>query len=60
MGRGLRRWPQVESHGVDTAAGQEPRGLPRWFEERERMPKRQKQSPCRMPCLKLAEEAGSW
>ena len=29
MGRGLRRWPQVASYGgVDTAAGQEPRGLP--------------------------------
>jgi hypothetical protein len=61
MGRGLRRWPRVEIHdGMDTAAGQEPRGLPRWLEERERMPQRRKPSPCRMPCTQCAEEARRW
>ena len=32
----------------------------RWLEERERMPKRRNQSPCRMLCTQCAEEARKW
>ena len=50
----------MAKHSSMKTAEEEDLANKRWLEERERMPKRRKRSPCRMPCPQCAEEAGKW
>ena len=50
----------MAKHSSMKTEEQEEKANSRWLDDRERMAKRRKKSPCRCPCPKCAEEAGTW
>ena len=57
--RRLHRTTMAKHSSMKTEE-QEEEANRRWLDDRARMPKRQRKTPCRMPCPKCAEEAGTW